>query len=520
MIKKNLFLVTALAAFTAFAQHPVKNWYHLYSAKDTTMGIDLVEALKNFPKPASAKPVIVAVIDGGTDPLHEDLKANMWVNEKEIPNNSVDDDLNGYVDDINGWDFIGGSESDVHFDNLEMTRLLRDYKTKFGDKTSKQIAKEDKEEYNKYKELEEDYNKELAAANKGLKQLETYKKYTDALISEIRNPNITLEQLKAFEPKKNESKIARSVIIGSCETMGGTPKEFFKEIKKGYDHYYEQVNYHLNLDFNPRNLVGDNYLNTTNKSYGNAEVKGPDALHGTHVAGIIAATRNNNIGMDGVAELAQILVVRVVPNGDERDKDVANAIRYAVDNGAKVINMSFGKAYSYDKKIVDDAVKYAESKDVLLIHAAGNDGKNTDNENNFPTPRYLDGTNCSTWIEVGASSTDQNPANFSNYGKKTVNVFAPGTEIYSTIQDNKYEWEQGTSMAAPVVAGLAVLIRSYYPNLSALQVKNIIESSVVQPENKVKKPGARKKKTKYKKLCTSRGIINASNALKAAAAVK
>lgn len=520
MIKKNLFLLVALAALTAFAQHPVKNWYHLYSVKDTTMGIDLVEALKNFPKPANAKPVIVAVIDGGTDPLHEDLKANMWVNEKEIPNNSVDDDLNGYVDDINGWDFIGGSESDVHFDNLEMTRLLRDYKTKFGDKTSKEIAKEEKEEYKKFKTLEKIHAKEFAEAEANFKFFESIKKNTDALFLETRNKEISLKQLEAFEPKKNEAKIGRTIILNASTSQNTSPKEVYKELEEVFKHYYNKVNYHLNLDFNPRNLVGDNYLNNSNKSYGNAEVKGPDALHGTHVAGIIGATRNNNVGMDGIAEFAQIMVVRVVPDGDERDKDVANAIRYAVDNGAKVINMSFGKAYSFDKKIVDDAVKYAESKDVLLIHAAGNDGKNTDKENNFPTPRYADGTNCSTWIEVGASSMDQNPASFSNYGKKTVNVFAPGTEIYSTIQDNKYEWEQGTSMASPVVAGLAALIRSYYPNLSALQVKNIIESSVVQPEIKVKKPGAKKKKTKYKKLCTSKGIVNTTNALKAAAAVK
>jgi subtilisin family serine protease len=520
MFKKNLLLIIVCAAVSVMAQHPAKNWYHLYSVKDTTLGIDLVEALKKFPQPASAKPLIVAVIDGGTDPLHEDLKDNIWVNTKEIPGNSVDDDLNGYVDDINGWDFIGGSESDVHFDNLEMTRLLRDYKNKFGEKTSKEIAKTDRKNYKKFKAIEKIHAKELESANKILKQIESFKNLTDALISETKNDKISIDALRRFEPKKNESKVARKAIIDTYDKTGTTPENFLKEIKEGYDYYYEKVNYHLNLDFNPRSLVGDNYLNGNDKKYGNAEVKGPEALHGTHVAGIIAATRDNNIGMNGIAGLAQIMVLRVVPNGDERDKDVANAIRYAVDNGAKVINMSFGKAYSFDKSLVDEAVKYAESKDVLLIHAAGNDGKNTDKESNFPSPRYLDGTNCRTWIEVGASSMDQNPANFSNYGKKTVNVFAPGVEIYSTIQDNKYEWEQGTSMAGPVVAGLAALIRSYYPALTAIQVKNIIESSVVQPAKKVEKPGTKRKKAKYKKLCTSRGVINATKALSAAAAIK
>ena len=520
MFKKNLLLILVCTAISSTAQHPVKNWYHLYSAKDTTLGIDLIEALKKYPQPATAQPIIVAVIDGGTDPLHEDLKDNMWENTKEIPGNSVDDDLNGYVDDINGWDFIGGSESDVHFDNLEMTRLLRDYKNKFGEKTSKEIAKADREDFKKFKAIEKIHAKELESASAILKQIESYKKMTDALTSETKNDKITIDALRDFEPKKNESKIAKKAIIDTYDNAGTTPEAFLKDIKEAYNHYYEKVKYHLNLDFNPRNLVGDNYLNGNDKKYGNAEVKGPDALHGSHVAGIIAATRNNNIGMDGIAFLAQIMVLRVVPNGDERDKDVANAIRYAVDNGAKVINMSFGKAYSFDKKIVDEAVKYAESKDVLLIHAAGNDGKNTDKESNFPTPRYEDGTNCRTWIEVGASSMDQAPANFSNYGKKTVNVFAPGVEIYSTIQDNKYEWEQGTSMASPVVAGLAALIRSYYPALTAIQLKNIIEASVVQPTKKVGKPGTKRKKAKYKKLCTSKGVINATKALELAAGTK
>jgi subtilisin family serine protease len=209
-----------------------------------------------------------------------------------------------------------------------------------------------------------------------------------------------------------------------------------------------------------------------------------------------------------------------VPDGDERDKDVALAIRYAADNGAKVINMSFGKAYSHNKAAVDAAIKYAESKDVLIIHAAGNDNKNTDKESNFPTPRYLDGTSCSTWIEVGASDKDMNPADFSNYGKTTVNVFAPGVQIYSTVPDNKYEAFNGTSMAAPVVAGIAGLIRAYYPNLSAVQVKQAIESTVIKPESKVRMPGTKKKKTKYKKLCTTAGYVSASAALKAASLMK
>jgi subtilisin family serine protease len=506
--------------FGLWAQHPRKDWYTLYSAKDTAMGIDLVNALNTNPKPAGAKPVIVAVIDGGTDINHEDLKANIWVNLKEIPGNGVDDDHNGYIDDMNGWDFIGGSEKDVIYDNLELTRLLRMYKARFGAKSSKEIAKEDKADYKKFKELEAVHAKKLAEDTRIFQSFQFYKKITGAVISEIGSNDFSLKELEEYSPDKNEAKIGKTFILQNCEAGKTTPGEFLKDIKEGYDQLNASVNYQLDLNFDPRDIVGDNYLNADEKSYGNNEVKGPDALHGTHVAGIIGADRNNGIGVNGIAPLVQIMVIRVVPNGDERDKDVANAIRYAVDNGARVINMSFGKAYSFNKKVVDDAVKYAESKDVLLIHAAGNDAKNTDEESNFPSPRYENGTYCTTWIEVGASSMNQSPSGFSNYGKKTVNVFAPGSEIYSTIEDNRYEWEEGTSMASPVVAGVAALIRSYYPNLTAMQVKSVIESSVVKPEAKFKKPGAKRKRTKYKKLCTSQGIVNANNALKAAATIK
>lgn len=511
-----LFILSALPAQNV----PKKDWYTLYSVKDTAMGIELVDALNNNAKPANAKSVIVAVIDGGTDVMHEDLKANIWVNTKEIPGNGVDDDHNGYIDDMNGWDFIGGNEKDVNYDNLELTRLLRMYKARFDAKTSKEIPKADKADYKKYLELEAVHDKKLKDDKKTLDEYTFYKKVTDAVINEIGNNEFSLRELQEYAPDKNEAKLGKSFIVSVCEASNVAPKKFLDEIKEGYEQLNASVNYQLNLNFDPRETVGDDYLNATEKNYGNNEVRGPDAMHGTHVAGIIGADRNNGIGVNGIAPLVQIMVLRVVPDGDERDKDVANAIRYAVDNGAKVINMSFGKAYSFNKKVVDDAVKYAESKDVLLIHAAGNDGKNTDNESNFPTPRYENGTYCSTWIEVGASSMDQTPSDFSNYGKKTVNVFAPGSEIYNTIPDNKYRYLDGTSMASPVVAGVAALIRSYYPNLTAVQVKNVIETSVVHPEGKFKKPGSKKKKTKYKKLCTSKGIVNVNNALKAAAALK
>ena len=146
-----------------------------------------------------------------------------------------------------------------------------------------------------------------------------------------------------------------------------------------------KLDYAYNPDYDSRKLiVKDNYADSNERFYGNNDVEGPDALHGTHVAGIVGAVVGNEIGSDGIARNVKLMSVRAVPDGDERDKDVANAIRYAVDNGATIINMSFGKGYSWDKKAVDEAVKYAAKHDVLLVHAAGNSGQNNDKTDNFP----------------------------------------------------------------------------------------------------------------------------------------
>jgi cell wall-associated protease len=289
------------------------------------------------------------------------------------------------------------------------------------------------------------------------------------------------------------------------------------------------VKYQYNPEFNPRaDIIKDNYADSYEKNYGNADIKGPDALHGTHVAGIIGAVRNNNLGMKGVADNVRIMGVRAVPDGDERDKDVANAIIYAVDNGATVINMSFGKSYAWDKEAVDRAVKYAQSKDVLLIHAAGNDAKSNDEgENNFPNARFkkhgwFSPKRAKNWIEVGALSWKKNEdavADFSNYGQNNVDVFAPGVDIYSTLPESKYKNLSGTSMASPVCAGVAAVIRSYFPELTAEQVKECIEKSVVKQSYKVKKPGS-EEKVPFSSLSRTGGVVNVYSAVKLAGEMK
>lgn len=532
---KNRFLSLAamLIATSSQAQTYTKDWHLKYSPKDTVFGINLNQALRETPQPAGAKPVIVAVIDNGIDIKHPDLSSVIWTNTKEIPNNAVDDDHNGYIDDVNGWDFLGNIGKDINQDNLELTRKIRDYRKRFANVDPKTLSKQDKKEYEEFLKLDKKFSAQVTMLGNNYTRFRDWLKQQNTLIGEIGRKVISFDSLEAFVPTSNEAKLAKNQTLALCYNAKTgykmPPVLLFNQIEEIYKYYNTSFNFHYNVDFDPRPVIGDNYLDVNDNKYGNNEVGGPDPDHGSHVGGIIGAVRNNNIGMDGICPMVQLMSIRVVPDGDERDKDVALAIRYAVDNGAKVINMSFGKAYTFNKAAVDAAVKYAESKDVLIIHAAGNDGKNLESESNFPTPFYLDGSRCSTWIEVGASDIDQHPADFSNYGKTTVNVFAPGVEIYSTTPDSNYAQFSGTSMASPVVAGIAALIRAYYPSLTAVQVKQAIESTVVKPEGKYRKPGTFKgyskkgkkkaKKTKYSKLCTTAGVVNADAALKAAAAM-
>ena len=516
-IKFHFLIAVVLFAFTSvqsFAQSSPQNWFHLDPWSDKMAGVSDDRAYGDLLKGMESKTVIVAVIDGGVQVNHPDLADHIWINADEIANNQIDDDHNGYVDDVNGWDFIGGKDgTDVNQDNYELTRLYRDYKKIYDGVDPKSVP--DVKQYNYYLALKTDY---LTNYNDAKDNLDAYTNFMDEIKKVIEltgKTNPTATEISNVETGGDQQAAIIKSILGSMISDTYTVTDAMADFQEGVDQYNSMVNYGYNLDFDPRNIVGDNYSDGSEKFYGNNELKGPDGMHGTHVSGIIGAIRNNGIGMNGVCDNVKIMVLRVVPDGDERDKDVANAIRYAVDNGAKVINMSFGKGYSYNKTLVDDAVKYAADHDVLMVHAAGNDGQNNDVSNNFPNDQYADGSGYApNWIEVGACGSSFDPANFSNYGKKGVDLFAPGEEIYSTVPDGDYKNLQGTSMASPVVAGVAALIRSYFPELTAVQVKSILMSSVTTLKSKVPLPGDDKKKTKYTKLCVSGGIVNAYVAVK------
>jgi subtilisin family serine protease len=509
-----------------------KGWHMLDKTRDGFSGISVDKAY-DFVKSKNlkSKTVIVAVIDSGVDTLHEDLKSILWRNAKEIPGNGIDDDKNGYVDDYYGWNFLGGRDGrNVEQDSYEAARVYHKFKSKWAGKEDVKVealSPDDAYEYQAWvrakAEIVGDVNPLVVLQ---LRRMSKTMKVGDSVIrTDMKRDEYSCKDLTAYTSPVKSAQDARDFLLRVCKDNDNN------EITN------QQILDQLEGDLNkmeasekaPKNyraeIVQDNYADFNDKFYGNANVmvSNKSALHGTHVSGIIGAARKNGVGMDGVADNVRIMTLRAVPDGDEHDKDIALAIRYAVDNGAQVINMSFGKSFSPEKKWVDEAVRYAESKGVLLVHAAGNDAKNLDTTFNYPTPVLLDNHRPNNWLTVGASGDAKAgglTANFSNYGKKEVDVFAPGVKIYSTVPGgNTYQNLQGTSMASPVVAGLAAFIMSYYPNLSAAQVKTVIEKSAKSPGTDVRNPG-NDEMVSLAELSRSGGIINAYEAIKLASVTK
>jgi subtilisin family serine protease len=518
------------------------DWFLRDPEADQMQGVSAEKTYTTLLKDKPSKTVLVAVIDSGIDIEHEDLKDVIWTNEDEIPDNGIDDDKNGYIDDIHGWNFIGGKTGNVDEDTYEVTREYARLKKTFENMDPKKVTKKNKDQYEKWlvvkKKYDNDFKSNKDQYDQYKEQYELYENalntltFCDSVLSKSLGKPVSKSSLSEVSATNDTVRFAKETLSKVMENVEGDIavseflnelKEYLLQLKNGVDHYGTAVEYGYNLDFNSRTVVGDDPNNLYEKGYGNNDVEGPDARHGTHVAGIIGANRKNDVGIKGIADNVRIMSVRAVPNGDERDKDVANAILYAVDNGAKVINMSFGKSFSPQKDAVDKAVKYAESKGVLLIHAAGNDGDDLDKESNYPSKILSSGNEASNWLEIGASSfgADENfVGSFSNYGKKSVDLFAPGVQIYSTIPNNHYENLQGTSMASPVAAGVAALIWSYFPDLTASQVKTILKQSTRKFDGlKVTRPGSTDD-VPFTSLSATGGLVNAYEAVKLASTFK
>jgi len=519
------------ALFLSAQSKAPDNWFTLDQKTDNVQGTSADQALAALKaKGKTGQTIIVAVLDSGVDPLHEDLKSIMWVNPGEIAGNGKDDDGNGYADDIHGWNFLGGATGEnVHHETLEMTREYARLSKKFEGTNGGNLYGDAKKEFEYYQEIKTAYTEARKKAEDMKEQIDgqfaKVEKAFAAIAKATGKASFTADDLAKMDAGTNAELKEAIALAQRVVPQGLTPDNLAEQKEEASAFANGQLKYNLNPDYNPRTAVGDNPNDLTNRNYGNNEYRGPDASHGTHVAGIIAAIRNNGIGVNGVADNVRIMTVRCVPDGDERDKDVANAIRYAVDNGASIINMSFGKGYSPDKKYVDDAVKYAAEHDVLLVHAAGNDAENNDSSPNFPNANYIEPVkkgflrkkekSAPNWLEIGALSWrtgERRIANFSNYGKANVHLFAPGHQLNSTVPDSKYAAFSGTSMAAPAAAGVAAILRSYYPELSATQVRDILVKSVEKQEGEVFKPGTTEK-VKFSDLCISGGTVSATNAV-------
>lgn len=526
-----LLLVGLLLTNWSYGQEKEKmpqDWHLLDPETTGYNGISLEKAydfLKS--KKLKSNKIIVAVIDSGIDTLHEDLKPVLWVNKKEIPGNGIDDDKNGYTDDVHGWNFLGGKDGrNVKEDSYEAARVYYALKPVWGDKEvdSSTLNTAQKEEYATFLRAQEKVaGGEEQPEVKMVQALLPKLQIGDSIIrKELGKEEYNANDLASYTTENSDAKMAKGFLINISKANGSNEisntdllEEFNSVIRKADAASTPPPTFR-------KDIVGDNEADINDRFYGNKDIMASTPFHGTHCSGIIGAKRDNGVGINGIADNVEIMMLRAVPDGDEHDKDIALAIRYAVDQGAKVISMSFGKDFSPEKAWVDDAFRYAEKKGVLLVHAAGNDRKNIDTTFNFPTGNYLNGGKASNLITVGASGDKKNgglTASFSNYGKQDVDLFAPGVQIYSTIPGgDTYGNASGTSMACPVVAGVAALILEYYPTLTPQEVKHAIEKSVNIPSEKVRNPGTGDD-IELSELCKTGGFLNAYGAVKAASEI-
>ena len=501
-------------------------WYLKDPQQNQVPGIGATRAYQELLKNLIPTPVIVAVIDSGIDTAHVDLKAMLWTNPREIPGNRIDDDQNGYVDDVHGWNFLGGADGrNIGPETLEMTRIVAAGRPRFANLTAKTVKPADRAEFALYQKAEKAYTARLKEATADRTQIQDMGPQLEMMVKllkqELHTETLDTATLRAAKLPDAKLQSLNTGMLEMIRSVGAPDADAALAIyTKEVERQRSTIDNSLNLGFNPRgDIVKDNTNDLAERRYGNNDLHGPDPLHGTHVAGIIAAVRDNNLGVQGIAtDPVRIMAVRAVPDGDERDKDVANAIRYAVDNGAQIINMSFGKEFSPQRATVEAAYKYAASKNVLLVHAAGNENKNLDSGDNFPASFYLNGAPVPNLLTVGASGPKDNAqltADFSNYSKKGVDVFAPGVGIVSTLPGSTYGPESGTSMAAPVTAGVAAVLKSYFPKLTAADLKRIIMQSAQVHHTKVQMPGT-KKNVDFSTLSVTGGVVNLYEAIKLA----
>ena len=460
--------------------------------------------------------IIVAIVDEGVKYTHPDLAANMWVNPNPSPEFGNQD--------IHGWNFLGNAVGEsLRRAGTEPFREYKRLRPRFKDADTSRLTLSAKAEYAYYKQMER-------AA-----RLDTYIKFTE--YQRIRSDAFRIcDSLMRLKYGDRETTVADFQRLELADTTGlalplsiaaSTPVMFtpdmpWHEAVEKIDSEYRLSAVRVasldSLNDDPHIKLGNRPDDFRNFRYGNNLI-GDDPYHGTMVAGVIAACAAT---AGELPRPVKILSVRAIPEGDEYDRDVAAAIRYAVDNGAEVVNMSFGKYLSPHRDEVLAAMKYARSKDVLLVMASGNDGVNVDVRPIFPTCRDTKGRRLENQIVVGASTPDGRVASFSNYGAENVDLLAPGENVRSTAPEGGYDTAQGTSIAAPIVSGVAAVLRSFYPDLSAREIREILIRTVTHfPADEMPVPGKSEtsRMIQGRQVCLGGGILNAQAAMKEASKI-
>jgi subtilisin family serine protease len=494
------------------------------------MGISTTRAyalLRQLGRQPSALPVVVAVLDGGLDTAHVDLRQVLWHNPGEVAGNGQDDDHDGYADDVYGWNFLGGPGGyNVYHNQKEETRLVAQLGPRYAGKQQADVPAAQRADFRLYQQAQREYSTQRHEAELDLANFQYLRTRTLADISQLKQ-GLGVTQLDSAllrRPPTTDTTLRRLAtrlhreLRGNVPTADSLPPLF----QRFATHYQDRLAYAYNLTYNPQALVGDQPANVHEWRYGNhnvqTELHYSGTEHGTHCAGLIGANRTNSLGVQGVADHVRLLSVRCIPDGDERDKDVANAIRYAVDHGAQIISMSFGKYFSPEKAVVDAAMRYADQHGVLLVHAAGNDHRNLDSLRRYPSGRFLNGKRIPNLLTVGASAATNDehlPAAFSNYGHDWVDVFAPGVQVLSTFPGNEYRLLSGTSMATPVVAGMAAVLKTYFPQLTPADLKRLLLASAAPCHTPVRKPGTQEL-VDFATLSRTGGVVNLYEAVRLA----
>ncbi|MBG7630454.1 MAG: S8 family serine peptidase [Bacteroidetes bacterium] len=495
------------------------HWHLKDYESDGVPGISLDKLYDELIKNQKGKQIIVAIIDTEIDINHEDLKDFIWINNDEQPNNGVDDDNNGYVDDVNGWNFIGNKNGgNLICSNFSYTRKLKELIPIFKGKTKEEVGNDTlnfkiyqralMDHQNMKRQLKEDYEY-VEFLNTGFPRS---KKLLDSI---FRGSTYTINQLDSLYTifKKQDSIKAADIYFMI---------DFLNFDMHGYaDNLAYESNliekYSNNISFDDRAIIGDNVNDIEDRDYGSPFITNSlkEFTHGSIVSGVLAAHRTNNKGVRGITNTVKLMPLCIQAKfGAETDKDLALSIKYAVENGAQVINISANRTYELHNEWVQQALLYAEEQNVLVVKGAGNSETDIDKIITYPNKNTKDHV-LNNFIVVGATGMELN-SNFkpvwANYGRKTVDFYAPGESILTTTPFDSYKVDSGSSLSTAITSGVAALLLSYYPDLKVSEIRQILMESATRYDLDIELDYDSNTTVPFSKLSNSGGVLNAFNA--------